>query len=409
MATTRRGFLTAALGAAASLPLLPRFAFARAALAGARRDRLLVLVDLAGGNDGLNTVVPFADPLYSQARDALRIAAKDLLPLADGIGLRSELAPLHQRFEAGELAIVQGVGYPSPDRSHFRSTDIWHTASIAPVAPTTGWIARMGDRPDFAAAGRTPLVVVAGGKVPLACAGARGPAPQLARLEELVQAMGPGDGADARARELAALADGADGSTTLRFLRETARATHLPSAQMEQAAAAGRAQGDYPKAPIGASLRLAAQLLSGGLDVNVCYARQEGYDTHAFQADLHALLLRDLGQALGAFWSDVVAAGAADRVVVMVWSEFGRRVKENGSKGTDHGAAAPVLLLGKSVRGGLHGEAPRLDALDDGDLRFTTDFRRIYATLLDDWFAAPSRELLGASFERLPLLRTRSA
>jgi len=405
MATTRRGFLTAALGAAASLPLLPRFAFARAALAGARRDRLLVLVDLAGGNDGLNMVVPFADPLYQKARTALRIGRDGVLPLADGIGLRRELAPLHTRFEAGELAIVQGVGYPGPDRSHFRSTDIWHTASLAPVAPTTGWIARLGERSDLALPGRIPLVVTAGGNVPLACVGARGPAPQFERVEELDVAMGPGAGGDARARELAALAEGADGSATLRLLRETARATHRQMAQMEQAVAASRVSGDYPKAPVGAALRLAAQLLSGGLELSACYVRQEGYDTHAYQADLHALLLRDLGAALGAFWNDIVAAGAADRVVVMVWSEFGRRVQENGSKGTDHGAAAPVLLLGQSLRGGLHGAAPRLDALDDGDLRFTTDFRSVYATLLDDWFEAPSTELLGAPFAKLPLIR----
>ncbi|MSR45471.1 MAG: DUF1501 domain-containing protein [Planctomycetes bacterium] len=413
MATTRRGFLVQALGAAATLPLLPRFAFARAALAAARPDRIVVLLDLAGGNDGLNTVVPHSDPLYLAARPTLRIEAAGLLPLADGLGLRSELAPLHRRFEAGELAIVQGVGYPNPDLSHFKSTDIWHSASLTPTEYSPGWIARVADRPEFAGSGRLPLIMCGGGPVPRAIVGSRGPAPQVDRIDQLRPAAGPEAGAAARVAEQKAIAEaistsGGSGGAALAFLRDAARATQRQAVQIEQAASKGRASGDYPAAPLGGALRLAAQLIGGGLDGSAYYVRQDGYDTHAFQRDQHALLLRDLGQALGAFWDDVVAAGAADRVVVLAWSEFGRRVAENGSKGTDHGAAAPLFVLGKGVRGGLHGAAPRLDALIDKNLVHTTDFRRVYAALLDDWLEVDSTELLGERFEPVPVIRRSS-
>ncbi|MBM4016655.1 MAG: hypothetical protein FJ293_17060, partial [Planctomycetes bacterium] len=192
---TRREFLGGGLSALAALPLLPRFGWLDAALGSRRTDRIVVLVDLAGGNDGLNTVVPHADPLYAKARPTLKLAAGDLLPLSPELGLRRELAPLHRRFEAGELAIVQGVGYPRPDRSHFKSIDIWHTAQREPDSAAPGWITRLVEQEPFAAAGRTPLLMCGGGSVPRAIVGAHGPAPQVDRLEALAPAAGPGEGA----------------------------------------------------------------------------------------------------------------------------------------------------------------------------------------------------------------------
>ncbi len=403
MSTSRRSFLAAALGAAA-LPLLPRFALARAA-ARAPGSRRLLWIDLAGGNDGLNTVVPFADPLYVAARPTLRFAESDLLPLRPGLALRKELAPLHARFEAGELAIVQGVGYPQPDRSHFRSTDIWHTASLAPETASGGWLARLGECEEAAGTGRLPALMVGGGSVPLLLAGARGPAPQVETLADLVVSTGPGDGSAERELELARLAEARGGGAALRYLREAARNTHAQSAQVARAAKAGRTVGRYPDAPLGRSLQLVAQLLAGGLDCNAYYARQDGYDTHAFQRETHAFLLATLGDALGAFWEDVTALGAAQELVVVISSEFGRRVAENGSKGTDHGAAAPLFVLGGGVAGGLHGPAPDLRDLEDGDLKFGVDFRRVYATLLEQWYEIESAPLLGERFAPLPLLR----
>jgi uncharacterized protein (DUF1501 family) len=406
--STRRDFLAGGLSSLAALPLLPFLgpAHALAAASASRRtDRIVVLVDLAGGNDGLNTVVPHADPLYTRARPTLKLGAADLLPLAPGLGLRRELLPLHRRFEAGELAIVQGVGYPRPDRSHFKSIDIWHTARREPDAAAPGWITRLVDQPAFAASGGTPLLMCGGGGVPRAIVGVRGPAPQVERIEELSPSVGPGDGAAARAAALERLADGGgEAGDALDFLRRTTRAAQQQSAQVARAAARGSVTGDYGLAPIGGALRLAAQLIAGGLDSSAYYVRQDGYDTHAFQAEAHALLLADLGRALGAFQDDLVAAGAAERVVVLCWSEFGRRVAENGSKGTDHGAAAPLFVMGKSVRGGLHGEAPRLDSLVDGDLPHAIDFRRVYSALLEQWFGVAAEPVLGEKFAPLPLI-----
>lgn len=403
MTTSRRSFLAAALGAAA-LPLLPGFAFARAA-SRTRTARRLVLIDLAGGNDGLNTVVPFADPLYVAARPTLRFAENELLPLRPGLALRKELAPLHARFEAGELAIVQGVGYPTPDRSHFRSTDIWHTASLTPEQASGGWIARLGEAAEEGGDRDLPALMVGGGSVPLLLSGAHGPAPQVESLADLVVATGPGEGGAAREAALAKLAESSGGGAALRYLREATRNSHAQSAQVARAAKEGRTVGRYPDAPLGRALQLVAQLLAGGLDCKAYYARQDGYDTHAYQRETHAFLLTELGAALGALWEDVVALGMEQEVVVVVSSEFGRRVAENGSKGTDHGAAAPLFVLGGAVAGGLHGPAPDLRDLDDGDLKFAVDFRRVYATLLEQWWEVESSPLLGERFAPLPLLR----
>ncbi len=407
MSQTRRSFLTAALGAAA-LPLLPRFSFATIAARSPRRDRVLLLVDLAGGNDGLNMVVPFEDDAYQRARPTLRLGRDDLLPLKEGMGLRKELAPLHERFAAGELAIVRAAGYPQPDRSHFRSSDIWHTASLAPESMKRGWIGRLGDLAELAGNGRMPTLMVGGGAVPLLVMGERGPAPQAEELSRLALPIGPSDGAAARADTLKALARAPGGHGALDFLREASRASYEQAAQVECAAAKGATHATYPATPLGNAMKLAAQLVAGGLDCTSYYVRQSGYDTHAFQAQTHALLLADLGSALGAFWQDIVAVGAAERIVVLVWSEFGRRVAENGSRGTDHGAAAPVLVMGKAVSGGLFGAPPSLTTLDEvGDLRYTTDFRQIYATLLEQWLEVPPASVLGETFETLPLIARR--
>jgi uncharacterized protein (DUF1501 family) len=414
MKATRRQFLGAAIGAAA-VPLLPRLSFARAAALAPRRDRVLVLVDLAGGNDGLNTVVPFRHDRYHELRPTLRVTKERLLPLDGEVGLREELRGLKELFDRGCLAIVQGVGYPQPDRSHFRSSDIWHSGSLLPETTPTGWIGRMCECDGIAAPARTPALMIGNDRVPLALIGTRGAAPQIDRIDALALPTGPDDGgASARADVMHALARAPAGrGKALDFLRDTARAAQESAAQIEPAAAKGKASGSYPAKPLGAALKIAAQLLAGGFDCSAYYVRQPGYDTHAFQADVHALLLKELGDSLAAFWSDVAAAGATKRVVVLVWSEFGRRVKENGSKGTDHGAAAPLFVIGDDLRDGIVGAHPSLEMADldggdrdgNGDVKFAADFRSVYATLLEEWIGVPQRLVLGASFEKLQLFR----
>jgi uncharacterized protein (DUF1501 family) len=415
MGTTRRQFLTAAIGAAAAVPLLPRWSMAamglRAAGLAPRSDRILLLVDLAGGNDGLNTVVPYGHDRYRQLRPGIGLAKTQLLALNEQIGLRQEMRGLKELHDRGRLAIVQGVGYPSPDRSHFRSADIWHSASLEPEKTPTGWIGRLCGCEGIASPARTPALMVGNDKVPLILVGEQGPAPQLDRLDALALPTGPADdGANARAeamRELAKEGD-AKAGTPVEFLRTTARAAQESAAPIERAAARGKVSGAYPATALGGSLKIAAQLVLGGLDCSAYYVRQQGYDTHAFQEPVHGLLLQELSDSLAAFWKDVEAGGASKRVVVLVWSEFGRRASENGSKGTDHGAAAPVFVLGESIRPGLIGAHPSLEERDldeEKDVQFTTDFRSIYAALLEDWIGVPSKRVLGGEFQKAPLFR----
>ncbi len=420
MATTRRSFLLAGLGAAAA-PLLTRIAWARALDGAPSRGpggRVLLVVELGGGNDGLNTVVPFADEHYAAAREQLRIGRSGVLPIADGLGLRTELAGLKARFDRGQLAVVQGVGYPGPDRSHFRSTDIWHSASLEPETARAGWIGKACEC--ASAGGRAPTgpgrpaLMIGTSKVPLALVGERSSGFQVASAGSLRAAVGPADAAQPERRAaLAALARGGDGDGAgeggaLALLKATARTTATIAARVEAVLAQRKPAVDYPDTALAHELQLAAQLIAGGFECAAYFVRQEGYDTHAYQADAHALLLSELDGALSAFLADVEAVRALDRVAVLVTSEFGRRVKENGSKGTDHGAAAPLFVAGGGVKGGLVGKHPSLAPADldggiDGDLVHAIDFRRVYSTLLGDWFGVAPERVLGAGFEKLPL------
>lgn len=421
MATTRRDFLIAGLGAAAA-PLLTRLSWARA-LGGARDDggggRVLLVVELGGGNDGLNTVVPFADDDYARARKTLRIEKSGVLPIADGLGLRRELAGIKSRFDRGQLALVQGVGYPGPDRSHFRSTDIWHAASLTPESARSGWIGRLCECESAGGRARLgpglPALMVGTSKVPLALIGENSSALQVADAERFRAPTGPQDASAKGRREALGRLAGAPAPDergrggALALLKEVARATEASAARVESALEKGRSAIAYPDSGLARELRLAAQLIAGGFECAVYFVRQEGYDTHAFQAETHALLLSELDGALTAFLADVEAAHALERVAVLVYSEFGRRVRENGSRGTDHGAAAPLFVLGGGVKGGLFGRQPSLAAADldggaDGDLVHAVDFRRVYATLLQDWFGVAPAKVLGADFERLPLI-----
>ena len=391
---------------------LPAFAVLGGRVVGGQpAARALVVVHLAGGNDGLNTVAPVDDAAYRRLRPALALGRGETLPIDRGLALHGALAGFKRLYEAGQLAIVQGVGYPKPDRSHFRSADIWHSASLEPEKTPTGWVGRLCACDGLASTSRMPALMIGNDKVPLILVGEQGPAPQLDRLDALALPTGPADaGTGARAEAMRELAreDGAGSGTAVEFLRRTARAAQDSAAPIERAAARGKTAGAYPATQLGASMKIAAQLVLGGLDCSAYYVRHQGFDTHAFQEPVHGLLLQELADSLAAFWSDVEAGGAAKRVVVLVWSEFGRRASENGSKGTDHGAAAPVFVLGSSIRGGLIGAHPSLEERDldeEKDVKFTTDFRSIYAALLEDWIGVPSKTVLGEAFPKTPLFR----
>lgn len=402
---TRRDFLRSTAAGVSFISLsggAPRL-LARAAEASAaadRNDHVLVAVELSGGNDGLNTLVPFEDPLYYKNRPTLGIAKDELVKLSDELGLHPQMGALGELFQQGHLAVVQGVGYPEPDRSHFRSMEIWHTASTDKQPPAAGWLGKFLDTepPDDERISGLTLT----GSLPQALRAQRVVSPAVGQLEYL---QGAGEDASPRARLLRKLSTApgaADGPVA--FMRKQAQTVYRAAERLKEAAAKYESKVEYPESGLGYQLRQASQIISADLGVRVLFASQDGYDTHAGQAGPHGELLGDLSNSLAAFHRDLVAHQLADKVAVMVFSEFGRRVDENASQGTDHGAGSCLFVVGSPVRGGLVGRYPSLEQLGDGDLVFNTDFRSVYATLLDGWLGCPADQVLAADFPRLELV-----
>jgi uncharacterized protein (DUF1501 family) len=372
-------------------------------------DRILVLVQLAGGNDGLNTVIPYQDGAYHDARPTLR-QDQGVLTLNDKVGLHPNLKAMKSSWDAGQLAIVQGVGYPNPNLSHFASMSIWETATIQ-GGFGDGWLGRylnyldqVGESPNHALEG-----VSAGTLVPPEMR-AKSPVMALQSLKNFrIQPVNEhGTQVDIENplvkfyggfKQAAPAPYGALFDSTLQQALQASHALQATDAGYQPKAT-------YPTAsPIASSLKLIAETIVSGLGVRVAHVTLGGFDNHAREKPVHDRLLLDLDQALAAFMQDLAGHGLADRILVMTWSEFGRRVSENGSAGTDHGTAAPMFLLGTAVKGGLYGEAPSLTSLANGNLKFTTDFRSVYASVLEGYLKAPAKDLLGADFETLPLLK----
>jgi uncharacterized protein (DUF1501 family) len=381
-----------------------------------RDNTILVVLQMAGGNDGLNTVVPHADDAYYKARPVIGVQPGDVLILDDLVGLHPGLTGLKALYDDGHLAIVQGVGYPNPDRSHFRSTDIWQSATDADRYDSHGWIGRYFDN---SCQGADPTVGVAiGSEMPMAFAGTNPTGIAFARPDQLRWAAGGGNReVDALFRDLnrpeetaagatigAIGADGQRSGSTLDFLQRVALDAQISADKVSAIAGRFRAVAGYPSSPLGQNLGLVARLIAGGLPTRVYYVSQGGYDTHTQQIGTHDRLLADLGNSLAAFVKDLKAQGNFDRVVLMTFSEFGRRVSQNASNGTDHGAAAPLFVLGGNVKPGLYGRCPSLTELDRGDLIFNVDFRSVYATVLEQWLKAPSEKILGRRFPLLPIV-----
>ncbi|MEX1025848.1 MAG: DUF1501 domain-containing protein [Planctomycetota bacterium] len=357
--------------------------------------RTLVLLQLAGGNDGLSTVVPLEDDAYRRARPRLGLPKQDLLPIGRDLALHPELARLRAHFDAGRVAVVSGCGYPNPNRSHFKSFEIWHTADPRGRAAGDGWIgrlldARYGDEAD------PNRVVHVGTKLPYSLHSATHPAasfvlPESYRWAEIQGEVGRLEGGTTKAGKRAAL----------EHVRGVLRDARTSSDAIRRAVAARRPGARYPNSPLGGHLATVAALVGAGLGGRVFSAELGGFDTHNAQLARHANLMRTLDAALGALLDDLGTSEAGRDTVVLVFSEFGRRVAENGSAGTDHGTAGPMFVLGHRVRGGHFGEPPSLTDLDAGDLRFTTDFRSVYGEAIDSVFELPHERVLGASFPKL--------
>ena len=403
----RRSFLrTSSLLAVGAT--VPEFLARTALAAGPGKDSVLVVLELTGGNDGLNTVVPFADDLYYKNRPTLGVPAKRALKVDDHVGLHPRLDGLHALHRDGQLAVVQGVGYPNPDRSHFESMDVWQSAD--PTRRTsTGWVARSTSL--FGAGQGVPAMFLGADKLPLALQGAPGGVVSVEKPQDFaLNLSGPADRRDARRKLIEDLSAGpADGDDLAAFVRRRqlqafASADTIRKAVAETSKAdAGAVQMNDARS-LGEKLNLVATLIKADFGTRVYYVALDGFDTHSKQSEEHGNLLGQVGDAVRTFFTKLKGTKHDERVLLMTYSEFGRRVKENGSRGTDHGAASCLFVAGPGVKGGPVNPHPKLDDLDGGDLKFTVDFRRVYATLLDGWLGADSRAVLGARYEALGLL-----
>jgi uncharacterized protein (DUF1501 family) len=378
--------------AAAPLPGLP----------GGSDDRVLIVVNMVGGNDGLNTVVPFGMSQYYAARPSLAIPANDVLRIDNRIGLNPALSSLKAMYDKGQVAIVQGAGYPMPDHSHFRSTEIWQTAEPETYG-TTGWLGRFLDESAFPADNLFNAVAVAP-LLPEALIARKVDVPAIDALR------GYGLSSDKNVAErgafgsLARADDMPFHSPYLRTVAEIEDHAERGAAELPRLVAGYKTDAPYPATPLGRSLALAAQIVGSNLGTRVLYVQHGSFDTHVSQKVTQDRLLRELGDAVAAFYSDLAAHGNDARTLTMTFSEFGRRVAENGNRGTDHGEAAPMFMVGGGVKGGLYGEHPSLANLDAGDATFTTDFRSVYATVIERWFGRPTTGVLAAGFGTLPVL-----
>ncbi len=385
------------------VPTVPGFLSRTALAVRPERDgRILVVVQLEGGNDGINTVVPFGDEDYARHRRVLRIPTDRVCKLTDAIGLHPAMRPAADMIQDGRLTIVQGVGYPNPDRSHFRSTAIWQTARLDDPGPEShGWL---GLALDGIAAGHRagepmgPSAVFIGERdVPRALLGRRAVTASFADPADLALAI-PATAARSPERP--------NGDDLSSFVQRTVMNAYTTAEQFaDTAGRTGSTTARYPDCKLGRQLELVTRSIKAGAPARVYYTIQSSYDTHTLQLPSHAQLLGDFTRSILAFQDDLAAAGLADRVLLLAFSEFGRPPAENGSHGTDHGTAGPVFLAGTKVKPGLIGETPRLGDLVDGDLKWSIDFRRVYATLLDRWLGVPAEAVLGQRFEPLSMLQ----
>ncbi len=415
MRAHRRDFLKSTLAAsslisfgAATVPSFLGRSARAAADSGKGDDRVLVVVQLLGGNDGLNTVVPHGMDGYHQARRVLRLPAGSLHKITNDMGLHPSMGRLAQLLNEGRVSVVQGVGYPNPDRSHFRSMEIWESARLEQGATETGWLGRALDTAPERPGGDVPAMHVGVRSLPIALRARRGEVPSLETLEDYRLRFVDGDPAGRRAaiNGMARLDPGSDGDDALLgFLRRCTLSAYESSRRLEEVVPSKASKGaNYPGSGLAKRLAMIAGLIKAGFGTRIYYTALDGFDTHARQLGPHAALLGELSEAIAAFHADLAGAGQADRVALLTFSEFGRRVAENASMGTDHGAGAPLFVVGPVTQPGLVGAHPALDNLDDGDLIHHTDFRRVYATMLEPWLGLPAAPIIGAGFPPLRLL-----
>ena len=402
---SRRQFIVQSIGAFGGLLSVDSI-FARAARAaaevhtpGSAGTRSLVVVNLQGGNDGLNTIVPHGDPTYYKVRPTINVAAADVLSIDSSIGMNPKLASLKAMFDQQRVAVLQGVHYPNYVLSHFRGTEIWQTA--APDSyETTGWAGRYLDDAGLPSSNLFKGVAI-GPVLPKMLIAQKTDVPAIGDLRGF-RFNGRSD-EQAQADQILA-GDGATypfQSPYLQLVQDVERDAHAASTQLPHLVAGYKPAVVYPKTPFAQGLNLVSAIVNADLGTKVFYVSLGSFDTHVGQRGRQDGLLAQFGDGLKAFYDDLAAHGADDRVLTMTFSEFGRRVEENANRGTDHGTAAPMFLVGGGVKGGVYGDHPSLTDLDYGNLKWHTDFRSVYATVLEGWLNVPSTAVLGSSYARL--------
>ena len=354
---------------------------------------------MAGGNDGLNTVIPYQDDRYYNLRPTLGIPQSKVLPINDLVGLHPSCNELHRLLSDGKLSVIQNVGYPNPNRSHFRSMEIWETATDSDRSSQTGWVSRFFDNACAGDPSLDPKGIYLTSQPP-----------QIYDTDKFLNVYGASgrvSGKKGGNRDLLksfATASGDDAPEPAHFLSHTYLDALAMDERIGKILGRNRSEVSYPNTRLSRSLDNVARMIRGGLDTRVYFVSLGGFDTHSNQAGRQAQLLEELSGALNAFQQDLESSGLDDQVVTMTFSEFGRRPMENESRGTDHGTAAPLFVMGSGIQDSVIGSAPHLEVPKNGDLKHEIDFRSVYASVLEDWLQCPSEPILGAEFERLPIV-----
>jgi uncharacterized protein (DUF1501 family) len=405
----RRDFLKTTVGALAAAPVMPHMLLnsamaSRATAAADSTAPILVMIQLAGGNDGLNTIIPYGADAYYKDRPNIAVPAKTVLPINSMVGFNPNLKGLKELYDMGKVAVLENVGYPNSSRSHFQGTAIWETADLTGTA-STGWLGRYLDKE--LSTNDSPLAGIAlGSMLPLTLASEKASVTAIEGVdsfkfvvdrvnsEMILNAYGKmyGTASDTQPSYMGLVRSaGADAKQGVADL-QTINIKYTPSVT-------------YPNNPLGRELQFVAQMISANLGTRIFHVSLGGFDDHVAEAFTHAKLMQYLGDSVNAFYKDLQAHNKADQVLMMTFSEFGRRVKENAGRGTDHGTAAPAFVIGGKVKGGYFGTDPSLTNLDaNGDLKYGIDFRSVYGTILDRWLNTKSTDILGGSFESLPIL-----
>ncbi|MHC4242005.1 MAG: DUF1501 domain-containing protein [Planctomycetota bacterium] len=416
MSYTRRNFLKATLGSSALLslaPAAPNF-LVRSMMAAAHRrderDTVLVVVQLSGGNDGLNTVVPYEDDEYARNRPTLRLSPSEILKINSQLGFHPRMGAFKRLYEQGHLSIIQGVGYPNTDRSHESGMRIWHTAAPDEPDCQTGWLGRTVDSIRKSNSMNTPAVFVGPIAQPFGLNAKNVIVPSIDSLENLTMSEMPGHQKyHSQRKRTAELPRTNQNNPLMNFLQQCTMSAHANSERVDAVLKKTTNTYEYPQFELAGSLRKVAQLIRADIGIRIFFTELGGggiggFDNHANQLGNHCALLHHFSESIAAFIHDLKRDKQLNRVLLMTFSEFGRTVKENGRRGTGHGAAAPIFLAGGKLKGGLVGPHPSLTDLDNGALKFHTDFRSVYATVLDRWLGFDSSKVLDKQHKSLDIL-----